>query len=592
METLQEADDQLEVAVNALNSKCGTASVGTKGTCKQVRRLTSRLDDQSLIRGVRLSTALRNFGQAFSTKTGGISVNEADYDESEVVEELDDFLSHDWGSGRWLKLLTLLCQYNSNAAFVASMMAATVLCILQQDFAPSSFLHTKYCEQEVELGGEIYKTKSGMWCTAICPPVFFCCFFFWQRIHDALRLPPRKIFLDKFCVDQVEERRKIAAIMGLAGFLRHSKRLLICWTPAYFTRLWCVYEIASWYHIQKEDNKLKLVPLSLASMLVESVLILCVFYSTKPAGLPGGVRIFLSICILAALMYAVLRSIRDLSHLPDQLAEFSIDKAKCFCCANNHKMPHSGKTIPCDRRLVRNTVAGWYAQLDTNVAGGDSRELEEGALEEFDVFVKTTFASKLLSAASSVRPSYQYVIICCSPVLWYAGDVLTSEVSEGSVPYSYIAREALFHFSMALLVIPTVSRLLCHILPQIDRVTKAPSKPTVDKLLAPVRLLVGVALFCAFGAPLFSFNRSESVYGLFAYLLPLTLFTYVLYKEPKWLGLEPRRYSEASFVRKQRGSTSPGNVSEVTTVTLGNGSEASAVCPHNASMSTKKTVQL
>ena len=38
-------------------------------------------------------------------------------------------------------------------------------------------------------------------------------------------------FLDKFCVDQVDEKRKVAAVYGLGGFLKLTDRLVVLWKP-------------------------------------------------------------------------------------------------------------------------------------------------------------------------------------------------------------------------------------------------------------------------------------------------------------------------------------------------------------------------
>merc|ERR1719464_310770 len=72
------------------------------------------------------------------------------------------------------------------------------------------------------------------------------------------------VFVDKFCIDQQNADRKIAAIHRLGGLLHHSRRLVILWTPQYFERLWCTFEIASWLKLGKPMSATVFCPLKKA----------------------------------------------------------------------------------------------------------------------------------------------------------------------------------------------------------------------------------------------------------------------------------------------------------------------------------------
>ena len=74
------------------------------------------------------------------------------------------------------------------------------------------------------------------------------------------------VFVDKLCISQTDEALKNEGIRGLAGFLNQARRLVILWSPRYFTRLWCVYEIASWLHLGKglDSVSLVLMPVEMA----------------------------------------------------------------------------------------------------------------------------------------------------------------------------------------------------------------------------------------------------------------------------------------------------------------------------------------
>ena len=71
----------------------------------------------------------------------------------------------------------------------------------------------------------------GLWCKTVCPLVFASFIAFWQDVRWVLRLGSRLVFVDRFCTDQSDSARKGAGILGLAGSLACTGRLVICWTP-------------------------------------------------------------------------------------------------------------------------------------------------------------------------------------------------------------------------------------------------------------------------------------------------------------------------------------------------------------------------
>ena len=69
----------------------------------------------------------------------GKKFSAADHDDdkyglSQRVNEIDIFLSHDWGTNRRLKVLTLLLYFNSVPAAVASLLVCLLVCILILEF--------------------------------------------------------------------------------------------------------------------------------------------------------------------------------------------------------------------------------------------------------------------------------------------------------------------------------------------------------------------------------------------------------------------------------------------------------------------------
>jgi len=164
------------------------------------------------------------------------------------------------------------------------------------------------------------------------------------------------------------------------------------------------------------------------------------------------------------------------------------------------------------------------------------QEDEQQALDAFDNFVRTTFSSQVVQSAGSAKLSYELVVVSMSPVLWYSCDVLGSI---GDIPFSHVVREAVFEYgAIALLAIPATHRILCHILPALDRATNAPARPLLDKVIAPFRVaLVSGLLFCSW-FPLKQLDTRLSILPILSYTAALGFFTFILYRKPQWLWLK------------------------------------------------------
>merc|ERR1712205_221817 len=89
------------------------------------------------------------------------------------------------------------------------------------------------------------------WASVLCPSAFVIFLLFWQRFQQLVGLTPHFLFIDKHCIKQDEPELKARGIYGLAGFLLRSERLVLLWSPRYFTRLWCTFELAAWHFLEK-----------------------------------------------------------------------------------------------------------------------------------------------------------------------------------------------------------------------------------------------------------------------------------------------------------------------------------------------------
>ena len=145
---------------------------------------------------------------------GMFNVDPGNYELSRPMEYFDDFLSHDWRTSRWLKLMSMLIVYNSRAALVAMCIASIAMGIVRV-----------YVESPED---PMLNLKLTLIAVVICHGVHLVFLCFWQRFCSLL-LTPTFVFLDKLCIAQSPElaERKAKGILGLAAFLNHSRRLVV-----------------------------------------------------------------------------------------------------------------------------------------------------------------------------------------------------------------------------------------------------------------------------------------------------------------------------------------------------------------------------
>ncbi|CAK9028257.1 unnamed protein product [Durusdinium trenchii] len=175
--------------------------------------------DPELVRGVPLRFCLHGLGKYWSM------TRKADFDLSEKTDHIDHFLSHDWGTSRSLKVMTLLIVFNSCAAAVATSLVVLLLSITAST--------------------GLIPPKLWPWLPL---PGFLCyvsILLFWQDVRLLCRRP-LLAFLDKLCIAQHDLHLKEQGIRGLGSFLRCSRNLNILWSERYFSRLWCCYEVAAY----------------------------------------------------------------------------------------------------------------------------------------------------------------------------------------------------------------------------------------------------------------------------------------------------------------------------------------------------------
>eukprot|EP00928_Gymnodinium_smaydae_P005723 TRINITY_DN11966_c0_g1_i2.p1 TRINITY_DN11966_c0_g1~~TRINITY_DN11966_c0_g1_i2.p1 ORF type:complete len:477 (-),score=36.87 TRINITY_DN11966_c0_g1_i2:610-2040(-) len=352
---------------------------------------------------------------------------------------LDDFISHDWASSRFQKTVALCMIFNSNAAMVSSAAVGVGFYFLQRARLLPVYQHPR---------------GFGMYSQIVCPLVFVVVFFCWQDLRVACRLGTRKVFLDKYCIDQKNVQRKAKGILGLGAYLKASERLVICWTPRYFTRLWCVYEIASWLRLGKGLGNILVMPLTSSSVVLVSVVInqaaSMTFHYIFAITRASYLLFFVVVASFAAHTYRHFEF--NLKRLPEQVSDFSVTKAECFCCKVGHKMPGGSEPIPCDRELIYETLQGWFPAED------DCAPTWERKLAMFDEEVQARVGAFISQRVGLRTMHYKYIVLAGQPYLWRLFDVAVNFGTDDMDAVESF-RAAVEYLNFAFCVVPVNMRL-------------------------------------------------------------------------------------------------------------------------------------
>eukprot|EP00439_Symbiodinium_sp_Y106_P017686 s1073_g2.t1 len=323
-------------------------------------------------------------------------VDPRNYARSYPTQRYDAFLSHEWQSSQFAKFLSLLIIFNSRAAAVASL----VVSIAQG------------------LYWSLSEALPQPWTVLLGHLAWIIVLFSWQHFR-ALLCRPVTVFLDKFCIAQHSDELKAKGILGIAAFLLQSRKLVVLWTPRYFSRLWCTYELTTFLQAQRRSDAVVMMPLKMSMLLFLfsafwHLLILSYYFwqelldgwlddqdweETRPLFMLYLVclQVGLTALVLPPVNYLGLGLVRDLDELPRQLATFRVQDASCFCCSNGHRNPITGEQLPCDRELVHQTLRGWYRQTSESTD-------HEQALDFFNELVQSRLSTSVLSSMTTSLP--------------------------------------------------------------------------------------------------------------------------------------------------------------------------------------------
>jgi len=357
---------------------------------EQVRKVLT-LDSSTLLRAVPFAQVLRCFGRIWANSAG----TEEDYELSMPVSQIDHFLSHAWATPRISKVIALMIFYNFLPALVIAALWGTAAFVAKL----LGMLPIGNMEDAYFIVGE------SAWLLSL----FF--------LHDTYCLLGSRfqsvVFLDKVCIHQTGPEIKAKGVKGLPAFLKKSRSMVILYSDAYLTRLWTVYELAS-YLLLHPNGRVEFLPVDIPKFLMLGLVIASFtprsnFYEFWwVAELVGFVLEALLCYWLAALQKKV----------DNAFANFDMFETKCH--------------FEGDRRIVESNVEAYMKHMGH--VHVDATRME--SLDAFNVLVRATVPELLRASWGAIGIPYRITIMVDIPgivqvfdLLWasfWTGDVLTA----------------------------------------------------------------------------------------------------------------------------------------------------------------------
>eukprot|EP00435_Cladocopium_sp_Y103_P039428 s376_g10.t1 len=294
------------------------------------------------------------------------------------VSTVELFVSHSSKCASWQKLLALCHYLNVDLAIFSSFLA----CILGVIFlvVRAGSLSAVAQKPQSLLSGSLY------WGPVL---VFASTYACGQVLSNKL------LWFDRLCIDQENLLRRCQALTAVPAFVAQSERMLILLDETYFSRLWCIYELA--VHSKTGSATAELIPIWMplwticfisfssmawaifefldsgeigpanASPQLDTESIGSLFVSVVKTNLfPPALYLFYAV----PAAWFCFQKLKRHKRMLDQMAEFQLGNAKC--------------TLETDRRVIEEQVLNLFDEAlepPIRVAFGTDDEEDMGGSE-------------------------------------------------------------------------------------------------------------------------------------------------------------------------------------------------------------------
>lgn len=452
---------------------------------------------KEILRGVKLSTTLLNVGQLWRTSPVDLTEEKQSdlWQYSNECSELDYFISHTWWTAGHMKYIALLVRFGWKSGVVGSLAAALFMFLLVSiDVIPAiAFEQTHILDWK----GEV---PLGLWCTLLGPPVglvFGMCPKLWC-------LDPH-VFFDALCINQVDEKVKAEGVYSIAGFLKHSHNFLVLWSPPYFSRLWCVYEVAA-FRFFNPNSRIIFSPICHEVAVLYSYLSLWMIANSmlcaKLLSLAlDNVYLFATVMFFGTCLFGMVLSY-TLRHL---IVEKDVLKKQLQC----FDIRHASCRSEADRKYIFASVVIWF-----------------GSADKFNDYVRTDLRNEIMQC-EPFSLSYIYAVTCSFPFFCFFLDELSSFI-QARVPLLGILSYALQGLAVVVFVLP-ISIYWCF------RVAKHFSAERYSKAQnSAINIVIGgcFAILTMLNVTFGRIAYHTNFYGCLSYFLAAAMVTWVTFFFP------------------------------------------------------------
>jgi len=149
--------------------------------------------------------------------------------------QIDWFVSHSWKEAWWKRALSLMWIFHSLPAAVVSSVGATL--------ATLSIICWRY-----QWTGDVLEDFEGFLPVgfAIVASMLVVFLIIFVQGHNLFPFSRRQtFFFDRCCIHQTDTEKKIRGIREIGNFLKCSRGMVVLWDPTYFSRMWCMFELAT-----------------------------------------------------------------------------------------------------------------------------------------------------------------------------------------------------------------------------------------------------------------------------------------------------------------------------------------------------------
>ena len=352
--------------------------------------------DAEALRGVSLPSLLASCAQLFADNGQAARDDPiGTFEKSRTVHSLSFFVSHSWRTSRLFKWAALCVHFNLQRAALATLVANFFVFALNLFCLES--LPSWLVLDQMHIADLTY-TRGTMMGEMVGPLVFVPVLLFGHIFDQETSL-----FLDIACISQDDERLKASGISSLGAILDRSERMLVLCDGNYFSRLWCLFEVAA-FAKRAGLQRIDLIPLHVPLRTFGWVAAMAFFYTAMssimlPVIGPWVLASLYSPCCAVWTVPLFETCWMALGVALFLYAEIEAQKIKEALAALKHfELAHAACYSDADRAAILSLISKWWT--DSSSGETDPERLRQLGHHRFERFVRHELAPQLAGLTS------------------------------------------------------------------------------------------------------------------------------------------------------------------------------------------------